>query len=68
MQTLQDLSPKEADAFTGSTMDEVTTAMVILEYELHKLSLIRRAMMAKGSMTFEPTEHGIDPWLPHSMC
>ena len=67
MKTLQEINPKDADSFKGATLDEVTNAMVILELELHKLSLIRRSMLAYGSKIFEPTEHGIAAYVPHSV-
>lgn len=67
MRSLQEMSPKDAGAFKGATMKQITDAMVILELELHHLSIIRRSMIAYGSKTFEPTEHGIAAYVPHSV-
>jgi hypothetical protein len=68
MHTLQEMTPKDADAFKGATMKQITDSMIILELELHKIGLIRRSMMAAGSKVFIPTEHGIEHYTPHSMC
>ena len=65
MKSVEEMSPKEADAFKGASMDQILEAMVILEYELHKISLIRRSMMATGSKVFLPEEHGIKKYIPH---
>jgi hypothetical protein len=67
MLNVQDLDPKEADAYRGASMEQILQAMTILEYELSKLQLIRRAMMSTGSGIFDPVDHGINRYIPHGV-
>jgi hypothetical protein len=64
MKLITDIPPKEADAYSGASFKSIEGAIDILAYELNKLALIKRVMLSSGAEVFEPTDYGIEKYVP----
>ena len=60
MKDVWEIPYKQVKAFKGASLEGIDNAMTILEAELNKLSLIKRAMIAEGKQKFDPKDFGIE--------
>lgn len=60
MKHISEMKLKEAMPYKGSSFDQISKAIEILQFELHKLYLIKQALITTSQDIFDPEKHNIN--------